>query len=42
MEDIPHGKYSILLNDNYIDATRAIGVKQNTLERSVPNEIIKD
>lgn len=42
MEGIPRGKYSILLNDNYIDITRAIGVKQNTLERSVPNEIIKN
>jgi len=41
-KDIPRGKYSILLNDNYIDTTRAIGVKQNTLERSVPNEIIKN
>lgn len=41
LEHIPKGAYSIVLNDNYIDKRRARGTKENTLDRSVPNEIIK-
>lgn len=42
MEGIPRGAYSIILNDNFIDRRRAIGTKENSLERSVPNEIMKE
>ncbi|MBP3041482.1 DUF1672 family protein [Bacillaceae bacterium Marseille-Q3522] len=41
MGGIPQGAYSIFLNDNLIDKKTANGVKDNTLERSVPNRIIK-
>lgn len=42
MEGLPKGEYSVLLNDNLIDRRRAIGDKDNSLERSYPNKIIKD
>ena len=42
MENIPRGSYSIVLNDNLIDSRRAIGIKENSLKRSAPNEIIRE
>ena len=42
MEGIPKGAYSIYLNDNYINKTRASGKKGNTLERKTPNKIVMD
>ncbi|MCU9614592.1 DUF1672 domain-containing protein [Caldibacillus lycopersici] len=41
MEGLPKGSYSVRLNDNYIDKATGNGVKENTLERAHPNEIIK-
>ncbi|MBO0589196.1 DUF1672 family protein [Sporosarcina sp. E16_8] len=42
MKGIPQGAYSIYLNDNLIDKRRGIGMKDNTLERTTPNKIVKD
>jgi hypothetical protein len=42
MENIPRGEYSIILNDNFIDKSRGIGLKENSLRRSSPNDIIKE
>ena len=42
MEGIPKGEYSIYLNDNLIDKRRGIGSKDNTLERTFPNKILKE
>ena len=42
MKDLPRASYSIVLNDNLIDSRRAIGIKENSLKRSAPNEIIKE
>jgi hypothetical protein len=42
IDNIPKGAYSVFLNDNYIDKTRGDGMKENTLERTFPDEIIKD
>ncbi|MBO0589194.1 DUF1672 family protein [Sporosarcina sp. E16_8] len=42
MEDIPRGEYSIYLNDNFIDKRRGIGNKDNTLERTTPDKILKE
>ena len=41
MEDIPRGKYYISLNDSYIDKKRAIGKKDNTINQTKPDGIIK-
>ncbi|MFC4618506.1 DUF1672 family protein [Camelliibacillus cellulosilyticus] len=41
MKDIPRGSYSIRLNDNRVNKKSGIGEKDNTLERSYPNDIIK-
>ena len=29
---IPRGEYSVILNDNFIDKSRAMGTKENTLK----------
>jgi hypothetical protein len=42
MTSIPKGSYSVFLNDNFIDKKSADGTKDNTLERSFPDYIIKD
>lgn len=42
MEGIPRGAYSIILNDNWINKTTAIGAKDNSLVHSYPNDIIKE
>ena len=42
MENIPRGEYTIILNDNFIDKSRGIGLKENSLRRSSPNDIIKE
>ncbi|KGX87604.1 hypothetical protein N784_15260 [Pontibacillus litoralis JSM 072002] len=41
MEGIPTGAYSIYLHDNRISRWSATARKDNTLERSFPNKIIK-
>lgn len=40
-ENIPMGEYYIFLNDNYIDRIRGIGKKESTLEKTVPEGIMK-
>ncbi|MFY2156557.1 DUF1672 family protein [Cytobacillus firmus] len=42
MNSIPKGSYSVFLNDNLIDKQSADGTKDNSLERSFPDYIIKD
>ncbi len=42
MNSIPKGSYSAFLNDNFIDKQSADGTKDNSLERSFPDYIIKD
>ncbi|WP_213422637.1 DUF1672 family protein [Bhargavaea massiliensis] len=39
---IPIGAYSLNLNDNYIDKRRASGNKENSIDLTWPNEIIKE
>lgn len=39
--NIPKGEYYVFLNDNFIDRIRGIGKKENTIEKTVPNGIIK-
>jgi Protein of unknown function (DUF1672). len=41
MKDLPPAAYSILLHDNRIGKSSATGQKNNTLERGIPNQIIK-
>lgn len=41
LEAIPGGHYSVILNDNYIDRRRAIGEKDNTIDKTSPNRIEK-
>jgi len=40
-EGIPKGSYSIYLNDNLVDKTNSSGVKDNSLERSYPDDVIR-
>ncbi|USK38768.1 DUF1672 domain-containing protein [Cytobacillus firmus] len=42
MTSIPKGSYSVFLNDNFIDKKSADGTKDNSLEQSFPDYIIKD
>lgn len=42
MTSIPRGSYSLFLNDNFIDKQSADGTKDNSLEQSFPDYIIKD
>jgi len=42
MDNLPRGSYSVYLNDNFINKVTNIGTKNNTLERSDPNYIIKE
>jgi len=42
LEEIPSGRYSITLNDNYIDRRHAIGEKDNTIDKTSPDRIMKD
>ncbi len=42
MKGIPRGAYNIILNDNWINKTTAIGAKDNSIEHSYPNDIIKE
>ncbi|USK34185.1 DUF1672 domain-containing protein [Bacillus sp. F19] len=39
---LPKGSYSVYLNDNLVDKTNSRGVKDNSLERSFPNDIIRE
>jgi hypothetical protein len=39
---LPKGSYSVYLNDNRVDKRNSHGVKDNSLERSFPNEIIRE
>ncbi|KMK94808.1 DUF1672 family protein [Rossellomorea marisflavi] len=41
-QKIPYGAYSIDLHDNYIIKKNGEGYKENSLSRSVPDEIIKN
>lgn len=40
-EGIPAGRYTIILNDNAIDRTSAIGKKDNTINKTKPNRMEK-
>ncbi|MFD2924024.1 DUF1672 family protein [Halobacillus naozhouensis] len=40
--NIPKGAYAVFLNDNSITKTSGKGIKDNSLERGIPNQIIKD
>ncbi|MEN1970435.1 DUF1672 family protein [Lentibacillus sp. N15] len=42
MENIPSGEYSIILNDNYIDQKRAIGQKDNSIDKTRAKGILKN
>jgi hypothetical protein len=42
MGDIPKGTYSIFVNDNTVLKQSFEGVKDNSLEKTTPNEIIKE
>ncbi len=42
LDGIPKAYYSVVLNDNYIDKTNALGLKENSLRRSSPDYIIKE
>src|SRR5690625_2744614 len=42
LEGIPAGEYRLILNDNYIDRSRANGEKDNTLNKTKPNGIEKE
>ncbi|MCC5804328.1 DUF1672 family protein [Rossellomorea vietnamensis] len=42
MVDIPRGAYSIFLNDNTVLKQSFEGVKDNSLEKGIPDEIIKE
>jgi hypothetical protein len=42
LEGVPKAYYSVVLNDNFIDKTNALGLKENTLRRSSPDYIIKE
>lgn len=39
---IPKGEYYLFLNDAYIDAKRASGKKENTIDKAVPGGILKE
>ncbi|WP_262421999.1 DUF1672 domain-containing protein [Bacillus aquiflavi] len=41
MDGLPRGSYTVILNDNNVDKKTAIGTKDNSLERSDPNDKIK-
>ncbi len=41
LQGIPKGRYSLILNDNYIDKTSAIGEKDNTINKTSPNRLEK-
>src|SRR5690625_437515 len=42
LEGIPSGRYSITLNDNYIDRRHAIGEKDNTINKTSPDRIMRN
>jgi len=42
MDDIPKGTYSIFVNDNTVLKQSFEGVKENSLEKTTPDEIIKE
>jgi plasmid maintenance system killer protein len=42
MEGIPKGIYSIFVNDNFVFKQSFEGIKENSLERTTPDEIVKD
>ncbi|MCC5804322.1 DUF1672 family protein [Rossellomorea vietnamensis] len=42
MDDIPKGTYSIFVNDNTVLKQSFEGIKENSLERSTPDEIVKE
>ncbi|MFC0274541.1 DUF1672 family protein [Metabacillus herbersteinensis] len=42
MDGLAKGTYSVFLNDNLVDKSSSRGVKDNSLERSFPDDIIKE
>ncbi|MFC7786861.1 DUF1672 family protein [Rossellomorea sp. GCM10028870] len=42
MSDIPKGTYSIFVNDNTVHKQSFEGVKDNSLEKTTPDEIVKE
>ncbi|WP_341357049.1 DUF1672 family protein [Rossellomorea sp. y25] len=42
MDDIPKGTYSIFVNDNTVLKQSFEGVKENSLEKTTPDEIVKE
>ncbi|MGM0842240.1 MAG: DUF1672 family protein [Bacillota bacterium] len=42
MDGIPKGTYSVFINDNRVHKESFGGVKDNSLERAFPNEIVRD
>ncbi len=42
LENIPKGYYSVILNDNLIDSTNALGFKESSLMRAHPDHIVKE
>lgn len=42
MDDIPKGTYSVFVNDNTVLKQSFEGIKENSLERSTPDEIVKE
>ncbi|CAN7193403.1 DUF1672 family protein [Rossellomorea sp. LjRoot5] len=42
MDDIPKGTYSIFVNDNSVLKQSFEGIKENSLERTTPDEIVKE
>ncbi|MGG4166990.1 DUF1672 family protein [Rossellomorea vietnamensis] len=42
MDDIPKGIYSIFVNDNTVFKQSFEGIKENSLERTTPDEIVKE
>ncbi len=42
MDDVPKGTYSIFINDNTVHKQSFEGVKENSLEKTTPDEIVKE
>ncbi|WP_238343592.1 DUF1672 family protein [Gracilibacillus saliphilus] len=41
-DNLPRGAYSIILNDNLVNKNTGIGEYENSIERSYPNDIVKE
>lgn len=42
MKQLPRARFTVYINDNYIDKTNGRGTKENTIERGNPELIIKE